>query len=70
MKKSDIIPEHRRLDFLEQVFWNVHDIIAVNSKLRDAFNKRQKKSLYLKVLEQLFILTLLRVERVLLADTF
>lgn len=42
MKKSDIIPENRRLDFLEQVFWNVHDIIAVNSKLRDAFNKRQK----------------------------
>ncbi|KAL5531399.1 hypothetical protein ACEPAG_4276 [Sanghuangporus baumii] len=42
LKKSDIIPEHRRLDFLEQVFWNVHDIIAVNSKLRDAFNKRQK----------------------------
>ncbi|EJD07321.1 CNH-domain-containing protein [Fomitiporia mediterranea MF3/22] len=42
LKKSDVIPEDRRLDFLEQVFWNVHDIIAVNSKLRDAFNKRQK----------------------------
>ena len=42
MKKSDIIPEHRRLDVLEQIFWNIHDIIAVNSKLRDAFNKRQK----------------------------
>lgn len=38
----DIIPEHRRLDFLEQVFWNIHDIIAVNSKLREALNKRQK----------------------------
>ena len=42
MKKSDVIPEHRRFDFLEQVFWNVHDIIAVNTKLRDALNKRQK----------------------------
>ncbi|KAI5120261.1 hypothetical protein M0805_004597 [Coniferiporia weirii] len=42
LKKSDIIPEDRRLDFLEQVFWNIHDIIAVNNKLRDAFNKRQK----------------------------
>ena len=24
------------------MFWNIHDIIAVNSKLRDALNKRQK----------------------------
>ncbi|TDL23883.1 CNH-domain-containing protein [Rickenella mellea] len=42
LKKSDIIPEERRLDFLEQVFWNIHDIIAVNTRLRDALNKRQK----------------------------
>lgn len=42
LKSMDIIPEHRRLDFLEQVFWNIHDIIAVNSKLREALNKRQK----------------------------
>ncbi|PAV20204.1 CNH-domain-containing [Pyrrhoderma noxium] len=42
LKKSEIIPEHRRLDFLEQVFWNIHDIIAVNGKLRDALNRRQK----------------------------
>lgn len=28
--------------FLEQVFWNVFDIIAVNTRLRDALNKRQK----------------------------
>jgi hypothetical protein len=27
---------------LEQVFWNIHDIIAVNTRLRDALNKRQK----------------------------
>ena len=24
------------------MFWNIHDIIAVNTKLRDALNKRQK----------------------------
>jgi RHO1 GDP-GTP exchange protein 1/2 len=24
------------------VFWNIHDIIAVNTRLRDALNKRQK----------------------------
>ena len=27
---------------MEQVFWNIHDIIAVNTRLRDALNKRQK----------------------------
>ena len=43
MKESDVIPTtDRRMDFLEQVFWNIHDIIAVNTRLRDALNKRQK----------------------------
>ncbi|EIN09591.1 CNH-domain-containing protein [Punctularia strigosozonata HHB-11173 SS5] len=43
LKQSDVIPAHRRTDFLEQVFWNIHDIIAVNTRLRDALNKRQKQ---------------------------
>ena len=42
LKESDIIPESRRQDFIEQVFWNINDIIAVNTRLRDALNKRQK----------------------------
>lgn len=42
LKESDIIPESRRSEFLEQVFWNINDIIAVNTRLRDALNKRQK----------------------------
>ena len=42
LKEQDVIPIERRTDFLEQVFWNIHDIIAVNTRLRDAFNKRQK----------------------------
>jgi RHO1 GDP-GTP exchange protein 1/2 len=42
LRELDIIPEPRRTDFLEQVFWNIYDIIAVNTKLRDALNKRQK----------------------------
>ncbi|KAG6824620.1 hypothetical protein H0H92_006320, partial [Tricholoma furcatifolium] len=42
LKDSDIIPAERRTDFLAQVFWNLHDIIAVNTRLRDALNKRQK----------------------------
>lgn len=42
MKESDVIPIDRRTDFLGQVFWNIHEIIAVNIRLRDALNKRQK----------------------------
>ena len=36
------MPQPRRTDLLEQVFWNIHNIIAVNTRLRDAFNKWQK----------------------------
>lgn len=42
LRTLDIIPEPRRSDFIEQVFWNITDIIAVNTRLRDALNKRQK----------------------------
>ncbi|EJU03635.1 CNH-domain-containing protein [Dacryopinax primogenitus] len=42
LSTSDVIEEPRRTDFLQQVFWNISEIIAVNSKLRDALNKRQK----------------------------
>ena len=42
LKDSDVLPPERRTDFLEQVFWNIHDIIAVNTRLRDALTKRQK----------------------------
>ncbi|KAG6851541.1 hypothetical protein C0991_008267, partial [Blastosporella zonata] len=42
LKDSDVIPTDRKTDFLAQVFWNLHDIITVNTRLRDALNKRQK----------------------------
>src|SRR5258705_13538610 len=42
LKVEEVIPPDRRTDFLAQVFWNVHDIIAVNTRLRDALNRRQK----------------------------
>ena len=42
LKDSDIIPAERRTDFIQQVFWNIQEIIAVNTRLRDALNKRQK----------------------------
>ena len=42
LKEDDIIPQAKRADFVGQVFWNVLDIIAVNTRLRDALTKRQK----------------------------
>lgn len=42
LKDSDIIPADRRTDFIQQVFWNIQEIIAVNTRIRDALNKRQK----------------------------
>ena len=43
------------MDFLEQVFWNVHDIIAVNTKLRDALNKRQKSYAVVERIGDIFL---------------
>ncbi|KAG1838126.1 Dbl homology domain-containing protein, partial [Suillus subalutaceus] len=42
LKDSDIIPAEHRADFITQVFWNIHEIITVNTRLRDALNKQQK----------------------------
>ena len=55
LRESDIIPESRRQDFLEQVFWNVQDIISVNIKLRDALNKRQKSFAVVEQIGDIFL---------------
>ncbi|PWN48476.1 CNH-domain-containing protein [Violaceomyces palustris] len=43
LRSKDIIPEERRDDFVTQVFWNVLEIHAVNAKLSELLNKRQKQ---------------------------
>ncbi|KAF8892134.1 CNH domain-containing protein [Infundibulicybe gibba] len=55
LKEDDIIPKERRTDFLAQVFWNIHDIIAVNTRLRDALNKRQKSYAVVERIGDLFL---------------
>ncbi|KAG8950768.1 RHO1 GDP-GTP exchange protein 2 [Tulasnella sp. 424] len=42
LRTSDIVPESRRIHFIQQVFRNLDEIIAVNIRLRDALSKRQK----------------------------
>ncbi|GAA5827121.1 hypothetical protein JCM11251_001126 [Rhodosporidiobolus azoricus] len=44
LRSSNIIPESRREDFVTQVFWNVLEIYAVNVRLCEMLNKRQKQA--------------------------
>ncbi|KAI6149870.1 CNH-domain-containing protein [Pisolithus tinctorius] len=55
LKDNDIISADRRTDFIQQVFWNIHDIIAVNTRLRDALNKRQKAYAVVERIGDIFI---------------
>lgn len=45
LSSGNIIPEDRRMAFLQQVFWNVLEIHSSNVQLRDALAKRQKSKL-------------------------
>ncbi|GAA5861290.1 hypothetical protein JCM1840_005318 [Sporobolomyces johnsonii] len=44
LRSQNIIPEARREDFVTQVFWNVLEIYAVNVRLAEMLNKRQKQA--------------------------
>jgi len=55
LSTQDIIPEPRRADFIEQVFWNIQDVIAVNTRLRDALNKRQKSYAVIEGVADIFL---------------
>jgi RHO1 GDP-GTP exchange protein 1/2 len=55
LSSQDIISEPRRADFIEQVFWNIHDVIAVNTRLRDALNKRQKSYAVIEGIADIFL---------------
>jgi hypothetical protein len=43
LKTGAIIAESRRDQFVQQVFWNVVEIHAVNIKLAEALTRRQKQ---------------------------
>lgn len=43
LKSGNTIAESRREHFVQQVFWNVMDIHAVNIKLAEALTRRQKQ---------------------------
>jgi RHO1 GDP-GTP exchange protein 1/2 len=55
LSSQDIISEPRRADFIEQVFWNIHEVIAVNTRLRDALSKRQKSYAVIEGVADIFL---------------
>ncbi|CAD6885398.1 unnamed protein product [Tilletia controversa] len=55
LRKRDIIPSDRREEFVEQVFWNVLQVHAVNSKLSEQLSKRQKQQDVVETIGDIFI---------------
>ena len=51
---QDVIAADRREDFVRQVFWNVHDVLAVNLSLAERLTKRQKQQPVVSVIGDLF----------------
>jgi RHO1 GDP-GTP exchange protein 1/2 len=52
---QSIIPESHRANFIDQVFWNIHDIIEVNTRLRDALVMRQKSYAVIEGIADIFL---------------
>ncbi|KAJ9097534.1 hypothetical protein QFC19_006708 [Naganishia cerealis] len=42
LRTNDVIPQAKRESFVTQVFWNTHEILAVNSLFAERLTKRQK----------------------------
>ncbi|WWC91564.1 uncharacterized protein L201_006510 [Kwoniella dendrophila CBS 6074] len=55
LRTSDVIDAKRRDDFVRQVFWNVHDVLAVNHPLAEKLTKRQKKEPVVSGIGDLFL---------------
>ncbi|WVN90682.1 uncharacterized protein L203_105924 [Cryptococcus depauperatus CBS 7841] len=55
LRTTEIIDPKRRDDFVRQVFWNVHDVLAVNHPLAERLTKRQKKEPVVSRIGDLFL---------------
>ncbi|KAG8695912.1 RHO1 GDP-GTP exchange protein 2 [Ceratobasidium sp. 394] len=55
LRTTDIIPEERRVDFVQKVFWNIEEIIDVNTRLRDLLTKRQKTHRVVATIGDIFL---------------
>lgn len=50
-----MIAADRRDDFVRQVFWNVHEVLAVNQPLAERLTKRQKQQPVVSAIGDLFL---------------
>ena len=55
LSEGDIIPERRRDDFVEQVFWNINDVLAVATRLRNAIYVRQQQNAIVWSISDIFL---------------
>lgn len=55
LRTSDVVPASRRDDFVQQVFWNFHEVLAVNHVLAERLTKRQKQQPVVQTLGDLFL---------------
>ena len=55
LRTQEVIPSDRRNEFVQQVFWNVHDVLTVNHPLAERLTKRQKQQPVVKAIGDLFL---------------
>ncbi|KAJ1306998.1 hypothetical protein OPQ81_007978 [Rhizoctonia solani] len=55
LRTGDTIPADRREDFVQQVFWNVEDILDVNRRLSDLLTKRQNAYPIVETIGDIFL---------------
>ncbi|KAG0141113.1 hypothetical protein CROQUDRAFT_52219 [Cronartium quercuum f. sp. fusiforme G11] len=55
LQTTSIIPESRRQDFVTQVFWNVLEVLTVNSRLSELLSKRQKSSHIINTISDIYL---------------
>ncbi|ORY26665.1 CNH domain-domain-containing protein [Naematelia encephala] len=51
---KDVVEASKREDFVRQVFWNVHEVLAVNQVLAERLTKRQKQQPVVQSIGDLF----------------
>jgi hypothetical protein len=55
LRSQDIVAADRRDDFVRQVFWNVHEVLAVSQPLAERLTKRQKQQPVVQAIGDLFL---------------
>jgi hypothetical protein len=55
LRSQEIVAGDRRDDFVRQVFWNVHEVLAVSQPLAERLTKRQKQQPVVAAIGDLFL---------------